>query len=160
MHNFILSFIVTRRCCNAVALNHIKDASQNLFQKLLMQNLTIRKKRSLALVVHSSRLLRFYSFLDAANDDVGSCCNRDANNKYRGTMQKHLDERVPDVIRGGSGSSERKGPEIIRRIERSQCLRGTPGTGTCCEPARVRARARKPSSRYFLTSVQRWYSNF
>jgi len=56
-------------------------------------------------------------------------------------MQKHLDERVLDVIRGESGSSEKKRPEIIRRIEHSQCLHGTPGTGTCCEPARVRARA-------------------
>lgn len=65
----------------------------------------------------------------------------------RKSQVSRRDTKTLGFIRDGRGQKSSDGES-----KRSQCLHGTPGTGTCCEPAR------EPSSRYFL--ARRRYSNF
>lgn len=142
MHKFIPSLIVTLSLLQRFESKR-RRFSEPLPKVTYAEN---REERSL----HSFRLLSFHLSLDVANDDVVLAAIRDANNKYRAAMQKHLDERGPRS--GGSSRIRFIREEEARNHQtgeskRSQCLHGTPGIGTCCEPAR------EPSSCYFLAGV-------
>jgi len=144
MHKFISSFIVIHRCCNA--LNRSEGTSRNSVQKLLVQNLTMGRTitrtcrpfvSSVAISFLLSTLLTMVLFLLQLDLlQINSIAPRCKN-----TWMNVSPSRIRFILkRRGQKSSDGES-------KRSQCLHGTPGAGTCCEPAR------ETSSRYFLASV-------
>lgn len=147
MHKFISSFIVTRRCCNA--LNRSKGASRNLFQKVTRAD-TLTMGRTIARTCRAfvssvvtspvSSMLLIALVLAAIGTQITSIAPR-----YKNTWM--------NVRSRDAGSSGRKRPEVIRRRVETLAM--------FARNTRHRHLLRTCSRTVFsLLSRQRWYSNF